>query len=187
MTEIYLVRHGEAEGNKLNFVQGQINTNLTEKGKIQAKNIAKELKKIVFDEIYSSDLNRAKNTAKEINAYQNKQIIFDLNLRERNYGELEGKFEKEYLKWKPEIEDKFTKKAPNGENFLDIINRIKIFFENKKFENKKILIVCHGGTIKAIIKFLTKKELIEVSKIKINHGKPIILKLNRNKVFEIIN
>jgi broad specificity phosphatase PhoE len=56
--EIIFIRHAE----KINE-EGDLG--LSEKGIIQAKNLAKRLRKERFDELYSSNLNRAKETAKK--------------------------------------------------------------------------------------------------------------------------
>ena len=63
---IYLVRHGQTNWNILGKTQGHGNSNLTEKGINQAKDLAESMIKYPIDYIYSSDLGRAVETAEII-------------------------------------------------------------------------------------------------------------------------
>ena len=65
---IYLVRHGETQGNLDDKAQGHLDVPLTETGRLQAKAVAERLNDIEFDAVYSSDLKRAFDTAKAITA-----------------------------------------------------------------------------------------------------------------------
>ena len=62
-TTIYLIRHGESQGNAVRAFLGHTNLDLTKKGHDQAECTAKYLKNIHADVIYSSDLLRAYSTA----------------------------------------------------------------------------------------------------------------------------
>ena len=64
---LFLVRHGLSSFNKKGLIQGRIDESyLTDEGFIQAKLTGNILKEINFDQIYSSPLQRAADTAKEI-------------------------------------------------------------------------------------------------------------------------
>ncbi len=56
LTTFYLVRHGETEYNVKGIIQGQSDSPLTRKGIDETKKLAKNLKGIKFDYIFSSDL-----------------------------------------------------------------------------------------------------------------------------------
>ena len=88
--EIYLVRHGETDWNNDGRFQGHVNIPLNEKGKIQAQEAYEKLKAINFDLIYSSDLERAAETARIINAHREIPIRYDQRLRERDAGKYSG-------------------------------------------------------------------------------------------------
>ena len=62
-TVIYLIRHGESEGNLKRICLGNTDLGLTEKGREQAEKTAKALSPVDIDAIYSSDLIRAVQTA----------------------------------------------------------------------------------------------------------------------------
>ena len=65
-TSVYILRHGQTEENKQKIIQGQLDTALNSEGERQADLVAKALKDIPFDVCYSSDLQRATDTAKRI-------------------------------------------------------------------------------------------------------------------------
>ena len=64
--KLIIARHGETEENKKGILQGHLPGKLTELGIEQSKKLALRLKNEKIDAIYSSDLARASNTAKEI-------------------------------------------------------------------------------------------------------------------------
>ena len=93
---VILTRHGETKENKKTIVQGHMPGHLSELGKKQAEMVAIRLKDEKIDFIYSSDLKRAADTAKEIAKYHpDIPIEFTKELRERNLGEFQGKCSKE--------------------------------------------------------------------------------------------
>jgi bisphosphoglycerate-dependent phosphoglycerate mutase len=56
---VYIVRHGETDHNRLGIIQGQLNTKLSDLGVEQAKTVGQYLKNVKFDYAFSSDLDRA--------------------------------------------------------------------------------------------------------------------------------
>ena len=152
--KVYLIRHGESIGNKLNLNQGQKNDfSLTEKGQEQSKKIAERLAKEKIDAIYTSDLKRAKETAQIIGGCHNIVPIADKRLRERDFGDLDDK--KNILKdWKAHVkkivEEKGLNpeevKAPNGESDKDHWDRIQDFFNEKvtQHPNDTVVVIAHA-------------------------------------------
>lgn len=66
MTRLYLIRHAEAEGNLYRIVQGQANSNLTDRGWRQVRALEKRFADVRIDAVYSSDLYRTCATASAI-------------------------------------------------------------------------------------------------------------------------
>ena len=64
--KLIFVRHGETIENQNHTIQGQTPGQLSEEGKEQARLVAERLKEVKIDKIFTSDLARAKDTAKEI-------------------------------------------------------------------------------------------------------------------------
>lgn len=57
--QVYIVRHGQTEENRLRIIQGQLDTALNAAGLAQAKQVADALQHVSFDTAFSSDLSRA--------------------------------------------------------------------------------------------------------------------------------
>ncbi len=160
LTTFYIIRHGETEWNIKKLIQGQKDSPLTENGLKQAKEIAKELKKIKFDIIFSSDLLRAKRTAEIIAAEHNLAVETTKLLRERNFGNYEGKLSKEIFKAFDQLINTLTveqmfryKENPDVESDEEIATRLITFLRETAISHarKKILVVTHGGIMKALL------------------------------------
>lgn len=89
-TVIYLIRHGESLGNYNKECLGHTDKDLTELGHEQARRTATELSSVLLDEIYSSDLIRAYNTALPHAEIRSMKITTTPLLRELYFGEWEG-------------------------------------------------------------------------------------------------
>jgi probable phosphoglycerate mutase len=63
LTTIYLIRHGECEGNREGLFRGRFNYPLNEQGIEQARSLARELRNVDLDAVYTSPLVRAYQTA----------------------------------------------------------------------------------------------------------------------------
>ncbi|MBR3649809.1 MAG: histidine phosphatase family protein, partial [Victivallales bacterium] len=63
---LYIVRHGQTDYNLIRRIQGQSNSQLTDLGRQQACLLAKRLGHKMFNAFYTSDLDRAMDTAKTI-------------------------------------------------------------------------------------------------------------------------
>lgn len=86
MTNIYLIRHGEAEGNLYRRMQGQYNGALTGLGERQAAALGERFREIPLDAVYSSDLFRAMYTASALCIPKKLPLHTDVRLREVNVG-----------------------------------------------------------------------------------------------------
>ena len=159
-TTFILVRHGETFENVNNITQGQFNSQLSEKGIYQAKQLADRLKEEKIDIAFSSDLDRAHYTCKEILKFHpNIKLKLTNILREQNKGIYE---QKKYEK--PKLTDNISDyvwKPEGGESLIEVYERIIPFFEKIKKENegKIILIVTHGGPIRCLMTYLHKDSL----------------------------
>lgn len=89
---VTLLRHGESVGNAESRWQGQADFPLTEKGRAQARALARRWKDegVVFDLIVSSPLLRAKETAGILAAELNLPLELDELWMERDNGEFAG-------------------------------------------------------------------------------------------------
>ena len=86
----YFVRHGETETNARKIVAGSLDTELTERGREQAREAAEALAGEPITAVYSSPLKRARDTAAPIAERLALPLTIVQELAERNWGVLEG-------------------------------------------------------------------------------------------------
>ena len=157
-TRILFVRHAEAEGNLNRIFHGWTDSELTEKGHIQAEKVAERLKPVDIDVIYSSSLKRALQTAGYISRVKNLPIIRTDRLKEINGGDWENKrwdvlpelWPEEYRTWEYEPHNH---KMPNGESMHEFQARLidEIHCIVNQHKGKNICIVTHGTAIRALL------------------------------------
>ncbi|MBU1262532.1 histidine phosphatase family protein [bacterium] len=152
--ELYLIRHGESNWNRIDRVQGQSDPYLSKKGKEQAEVLAERLKTVNFSFLYSSHLKRAYQTAKAISSKICLPIKVDQNLSEIDLGEWEGKYAKTLWKENEVFREWFKKTAeispPLGETLFQFRDRIDSAFSKlitlHKGEERGV-VVTHSGAI----------------------------------------
>lgn len=164
-TEIWLARHGETDWNKNNKWQGQTNVALNENGIMQAEKLADSLGRVRIDKIYSSDLDRAYKTAKIVADHLGiKSISTDSRLRERNLGKVEGltTSEIESLTGVKVFSISWNKIAEEYEiePWNSLLMRVWSAIEDVRNLNpgSRILIVSHGGVMRAIAQKVRNQE-----------------------------
>lgn len=201
LTKLYLMRHGETDWNKNSIFQGQTDIDLNKKGVEEAKKAAHFFDNLKLDIIYSSDLVRAKNTAKFIGKEKEMKIIEHKKIREisfgswegLNYQEIEEKFPDNLAKWR---EDPLNNYPLGGEKIISFKSRIKDFFQKilVKHQGQKILVVTHGGVIKMYLTFVLAMNAKEfwkfqidncsITELKFYDNDPILSKLNFTNTVE---
>ena len=174
MGKLILVRHGQTEMNAQGLYFGKLNPPLNDLGINQAYEAKNKLLNIDYDKIYSSPLERAKQTA-EICNYLDKDIIFDSNLEEINFGIFEG------LTFK-EISEKYPDEVKSynyitGESPKEMFQRAISFLKTLDY-TKTNLIVAHWGIINCIISYFISENLDSYWKFKIKNGSIAIFEGN---------
>jgi len=149
--KIALIRHGKTLGNKRGVYLGLTDEELSEEGKkeiiyFKSKNIYPK-----YTEIYTSPLKRCIQT-KDIIYNSNSEIIEDF--REMDFGVFEYKTYKQIIS-NPVYSDFGSSEEkmyfPKGEKIEDFKKRCQNAFENIVKKGKDSVIICHGGTIMAIL------------------------------------
>ncbi len=121
-------------------------------------------------------------------------LITSEKLNERAYGELQGlkkdKAVKRYgadqvFRWRRGFEDK----PPKGESLKDVYLRTIPYFEKEIHPRVKngetVLVVAHGNTLRAIIKFLEKIEDDQIPFIDLPTAKPLVYECRNDKFTRI--
>jgi len=89
-TRICFIRHGETDWNVEKRIQGHTDIELNETGRSQALAMAFNAAHHRFHAIYSSDLARAKETARVLAQREEHEVKLLPQLRERHYGIFQG-------------------------------------------------------------------------------------------------
>ena len=201
MKNILLIRHGQSEWNKLNLFTGFKNVELSELGAEEANRAGQNFKNInlKFDLVYTSELKRAQDTAKiilenlgqydELNS--SGKIIKNINLNERDYGDLTGLNKKETAdkfgedqvhKWRRGYSDR----PPNGESLEDVVARVSKYFDSEIFNQIKnqninnILIAAHGNSLRALLIVMSIYTANEINGVELSTGEPIHILFDNN-------
>jgi len=90
ITRVLVIRHGETAWNRESRIQGHIDIPLNDQGRWQAERLAQALADEPLAAIYSSDLQRAFDTAQAIAEATGLDVVADETLRERHFGDMEG-------------------------------------------------------------------------------------------------
>lgn len=161
---IYLIRHGEClhnlGKNRQTFAGAFLDNSLTPTGVKSAELLSDVLKEKKIDLIVASPLKRSIETAKIIAEKLNLPIKIFKEASEINVGDFSGHTKDEVIKLFPEEAENFYSGNiekwvfPNGENYHQVVIRIKNFLNKlKKEKAKKILISGHAMTNRVILKY----------------------------------
>ena len=167
---LYLVRHGQSEGNVKRYFHGQTDYPLTELGHRQAREAAEKLKDAKFTRCCASDLQRAWNTALaclEFHPDVKPEVCTDL--REHYVGKMEDMPWDEAERRFPGIPDKFVSDwfhtvPPGGEDPQDMLKRVGRCIDAIIERDEDTLVVSHFGTMSLIavhLDVMTEQEVIE--------------------------
>lgn len=147
--KIYAVRHGQTKLNIEGIINGGIDDELTEEGIKETEAAADTLPKTI-GRMYVSTLGRAKQTAAILNKKLQLPIVYSDDLREVNFGELNGTpFTQES---KDKHRDLTYDWSPSGESLADVVARTLRILQEIKRDNDdgEALLVAHGGTIRTL-------------------------------------
>ena len=180
--KLYLIRHGRQDSPLCN-----VDVPLCEAGRSQARLLGARLEQYGIDALYSSDLIRAVQTAEIINEHLHLKHMIIPQLREINFGALEGMKEEDI---QAQYKDFLTERRqmssdlayPEGENGQMVYNRAYPVIQSiLQTEAKQVAIVTHGGLIRAVLagilgidmakKLMFAKELENTSITQIDYHK----------------
>jgi probable phosphoglycerate mutase len=157
---LILVRHGETDWNMQKRFQGQIDIPLNSQGKWQAQQAAQALAGLRIEQLFSSDLLRAQDTAKSIGDACGCLVQTDPRLREKGFGIWEGLT---YAEIKEQDADGFARwredpslYTPSGGEGLDTAAQrvAQAWQEIEANAAKTVALVSHGGTLRILLRHL---------------------------------
>jgi len=158
MTKIYLIRHGEAEGNIYRLWQGITDGKIAPKGKLQIEALAERFQDVPLDAIYSSDLSRAVTTAEGLARYHQLPIVKRSDAREINCGEWEnepfGNTERDFPEQMRYFNSDPEKWHVNGaETFEECRERMDAMLRSiaELHDKGTVAVVSHGMAIRTVL------------------------------------
>ena len=159
MKTIYLVRHGESEGDILNVHEGRADFSLTERGQSQAAAMSKWMAEhCSIDLIFASTLQRAAQTAQFLSEATGVSVIFDEDLMEFNNGLLAGLSFEEADRLYPRITDLPPDQSVYGQEtqyeFRSRAERALARCLARMADGATAVIVSHGGMINQLSRAL---------------------------------
>lgn len=162
MTEIYLIRHAQAEGNLYHMLQGHWDGDVTPLGLRQIDALAEFFKDIRLDALYSSDLLRTRRTAGAITKYHRLEMHTDARLREINVGPWETEFFGNVMKTQPEtvrifMTDPESFYLDGAETYRQVGQRALEALKDivAAYPDGRVAIVTHGITLRCLISAVT--------------------------------
>ncbi|OGP03779.1 MAG: phosphoglycerate mutase [Curvibacter sp. GWA2_64_110] len=166
-TRILAIRHGETAWNVDTRIQGHLDIPLNERGRWQAQRLARALAaRDPLHAIYSSDLQRAHETARAIADATGAPLATHSGLRERGFGVFEGKTFVEIETTWPEESERWRKRDPHwapqgGESLLQVRERITRTLHElaMRHPGEQIVLVAHGGVLDQLYRAATGQEL----------------------------
>ncbi len=159
MTDLLLIRHGEATHNLSARWEGSSAASLTEKGILQAKAVARRLTswETPVCHLYSSPIPRARQTADWIARGVGLSVVADPQLREIDFGQVSGMTRQEfkasmpevYARWSVRNDQTFT--FPRGEQRREFFQRVAQSLDAilDRHQHGAVAIVAHAGTLRA--------------------------------------
>ena len=167
--QLHLFRHGQTNWNEERRVQGQSESQLTELGIEQAKELNKRIQHLKFDQVYCSSSVRTRQTADHAFANFETQIKFLDSLREIDLGPWEGHLYddiavRDPVSFKHFWEQPHLFDVEGAETFYQLQERAvgAVSKMLKQFVSRKVAIVSHGALIKSLLCHFQRRPMSEL-------------------------
>lgn len=178
--KLILIRHTSVDVPK-GMCYGQSEVELGSDFKKEAKEVQRQLSKYTFDVLYSSPLSRGLQLAEALGCGMD--IVQDNRLKEMHFGDWEQQLwsdiyqNHESKNW---FDDYISVRCPNGESFVDVIDRVNGFLVDLKSNLScgTVAIITHAGVIRAFLSILKNIEPRHTFDYKIGYGEIFHLEYN---------
>ena len=175
MTEIYLIRHAQAEGNSYRMMQGHWDGDVTAVGRRQIDALAERFRNVPLDALYASDLYRTRLTATAVTRYHALPLRTDRRLREINVGRWETRFFGNVVYEEPALahafmyeQDKWS--IEGGETYAQVGERAWQCLNEiiRAHPEQRVAVVSHGVTIRCLLSRISGIPLQDVERLPIS-------------------
>src|SRR6266436_2019591 len=196
MHRVVLLRHGESDWNRENRFTGWTDVDLSEKGRLEAKEAGEVLKAdgYTFDQAYCSVLKRAIRTLWIVLDEMDLMWIpveRSWRLNERHYGALQGlnkaetaaRFGEEQVKvWRRSYKSLSPSQLPLTECLKDTVARFLPYWHGTIApaikSGKQVLVAAHGNSMRALVKYLDEVSDRDIVGLNIPTGVPLVYELD---------
>ena len=162
MTKIYLIRHGEAEGNLYRIWQGSSEGKITPRGELQLEALAERFQNVPLDALYSSDRMRAMDTALALKrGHEDLELQTSADLREIHVGSWEGVAFANTVRSHPQEMECFNNDPDRfylegAETFPQVLERMKRILLKiaRDYPDGTVAVASHGMAIRTILAWI---------------------------------
>lgn len=156
MSRLILIRHCEPEEGARGRIYGTLDVGLSAHGRLQAEELVDRLDGVDVDAIWTSPRRRARETSAPLAAARGLRPSADDDLRELDFGELEGRTFDEVAAALPELykawmETPTEVRFPGGECYADLKTRSVSALERAATASESAVVVTHGGVVRAAL------------------------------------
>lgn len=154
---ILLARHGETDYNAApRRVQGRLDVPLNDRGREQARALAREAARHPIEALWSSDQRRAVETAAIVGEAIGLEPRADPRLAEADWGDWQDRLVEDIAREEPELWERWGRSEPDwcfpgGESLEEHMRRTWAALDDVAADGVLALVVCHGGTIRCAL------------------------------------
>jgi alpha-ribazole phosphatase len=150
VNRLILVRHCEPQEDARGLCYGRLDIGLSDAGREHAERLGAALARHEWDAVYSSPRLRARETAVAVD----RDVVIDDDLREIDFGDLEGRSYDEIAATDPELyrawmEQPTTVHFPGGESFAELKVRALEALDRIRAAHGAAVVITHGGVLRA--------------------------------------
>lgn len=187
---LVLIRHGESEWNALGKWTGKTEVHLSENGFHQASQLGHLAKDIKFDYAFCSTQIRAFETLEGVlNASDQSDVPYERSsaINERDYGDYTGADKWQMKEKLGDAEFKSLRRdwdhpIPGGETLKMVYERVEPYYKDKilpkLLDGKNVLVVAHGNSLRAMVKYIEKISDQDISKFEMLIGQILIYEID---------
>jgi broad specificity phosphatase PhoE len=158
MKQVYIIRHGQTDWNAEGRWQGHEDVPLSDEGYKQAQALAKHLADVDFAAVYTSDLQRARETGRALAEATGAPLVVDPRLRELHLGALQGLTHAEIRERYPNDDEQMKANyldhvVTGGESRRVMQARAYAAWQDmlEQTDSRPVALVSHGGTIRLLL------------------------------------
>jgi alpha-ribazole phosphatase len=156
VSRLVLIRHCEPDEHARGRCYGTLDIGLSAAGKRQAAALVQRLDGVAVDSVWTSPRVRARETAAPLAAARGLDLHEEGDLRELDFGELEGRTFDEIAAAEPELYHTWMTtptrvRFPGGESYADLKARVGDALDRIAAYDESAVVVTHGGVVRTAL------------------------------------